>query len=139
MTHYLCKGKNCKTVSERPSVCLEPSCANRYKLLEDCNCPHKSSHFENNECISNNSRRINVVNLGVAVGATAGLFTLFFGLFASITGSASDLVRALSEIYIGYDTTLIGSFAGALWAFVDGYIGGVIIASLYNWMSKIRT
>ncbi len=43
-----------------------------------------------------------------------------------------SLVAVLSSLYIGYAPSFVGSVAGTVWAFVDGFIGGVIIAWLYN-------
>jgi len=42
----------------------------------------------------------------------------------------------ISSLYIGYAATLLGSIIGAIWAFVDGFIGGVIVAWLYNAFQK---
>lgn len=38
----------------------------------------------------------------------------------------------LSLIYPGYYITAVGSLVGLVWAFIDGLIGGVIFAWLYN-------
>ncbi len=38
----------------------------------------------------------------------------------------------LSSLYIGYAPSFVGSVAGTVWAFADGFIGGVIVAWLYN-------
>jgi len=38
----------------------------------------------------------------------------------------------LSSVYIGYGPTFVGSISGAVWAFVDGLLFGVVVAWLYN-------
>jgi hypothetical protein len=38
----------------------------------------------------------------------------------------------VGRIYRGYALTFTGSLYGALWAFVDGLIGGAIFAWVYN-------
>lgn len=41
----------------------------------------------------------------------------------------------LGRIYRGYTITPLGSVIGLVWAFVDGVIGGAILAWLYNKLS----
>ena len=38
----------------------------------------------------------------------------------------------IERVYIGYEFTPVGSVIGFLWGFVDGLIGGAIVAWLYN-------
>ena len=137
--HYICKGDNCKTVSDRPSICLEPSCMHRYKLLDECNCPHKNSHVrENVEFNKVYKYGLNPVNFGIAFGIPLGAFLFLLGLFSSLTGVGSGLVSLLSGWYLGYDSTIIGSVAGGLWMFVEGFLIGAFIAYLYNIFERIR-
>ncbi len=35
-----------------------------------------------------------------------------------------------------YGPTLAGAFVGMLWAFVDGYIAGIVIAWIYNRLAR---
>jgi hypothetical protein len=35
-------------------------------------------------------------------------------------------------LYIGYEPTLLGAITGAVWAFVDAFILGVLVAWIYN-------
>lgn len=54
------------------------------------------------------------------------------GLFAFLFSWGVEWVDLLGKVYIGYKATFAGSFVGAVWAFVDGFIGGGIFAWLYN-------
>lgn len=82
--------------------------------------------------------RLGVLSLGVAIGATSAFFTLLIGITAGLFGWGMGVVIILSSLYIGYEPTLIGSITGAVWAFFDGFIGGAMIAILYNWFLKVR-
>jgi membrane associated rhomboid family serine protease len=55
-----------------------------------------------------------------------------FGLALGVTSGGLQLAAALSSLYIGYGPTFVGAIAGAVWAFVDGLIAGVLIAWFYN-------
>lgn len=59
-----------------------------------------------------------------------GLFVLTWWVIAfdGATGEATLLGR----IYRGYNISPTGSVIGLVWAFADGFIGGVVFAWLYN-------
>ncbi|MFB6073418.1 MAG: bacteriophage holin [Haloarculaceae archaeon] len=44
--------------------------------------------------------------------------------------------RLLADVYRGYDESLSGLVAGAVWAFLDGLVGGYLFARLYNGLRK---
>lgn len=75
--------------------------------------------------------RLSVHALGVALGAMWGISVLFFGI-AAWFGWGVPLVQAMSSFYLGFGASLPGAVIGGIWAFVDGYIGGVIVAWVYN-------
>ena len=45
----------------------------------------------------------------------------------------------LSQFFIGYSVTFVGSFIGAAYGFVVGYISGLIIGWIYNAVVFLRT
>ena len=53
-------------------------------------------------------------------------------MVAALFGWGVVLAQILSSLYIGFAPTLVGTIAGAVWAFTDGFIAGVMIAMLYN-------
>jgi hypothetical protein len=71
-----------------------------------------------------------------AFGLTCGLFW-GFGLFLLtwwiivFEGPSVD-PTFIGRIYRGYSLSPTGSFIGLIWALLDGFIGGVIFAWLYN-------
>ncbi len=75
---------------------------------------------------------LGVISFGLAVAVTSAVFTFFLGLMATFFGWGVELAAALSSIYIGFSPTFVGTIAGAVWAFVTGFAGGVMIAVLYN-------
>jgi hypothetical protein len=75
---------------------------------------------------------LGVVSFGLAVGLTWAVFVFVLGLVAALLGWGVVIAGALSSLYVGYGPTLIGSIAGAVWAFVNGLVAGVLIAWFYN-------
>ncbi len=73
-----------------------------------------------------------VISFGLAVGLTWALAVFLLGIDAGLFDWGVTVVAVLSSLYIGYEPTFVGSVAGTVWAFADGFIGGVIIAWLYN-------
>ena len=73
--------------------------------------------------------------LGVAIGVLWAIYVLFCGI-AAMFGWGVALVEALSSLYIGYAPSVSGALIGAVWAFIDGYIAGVVIAWIYNKLAK---
>ncbi|MDE2001266.1 MAG: bacteriophage holin [Patescibacteria group bacterium] len=77
------------------------------------------------------------VALGVAIGSLWALYVfllvpaaLWFG------GWGAGLVAPLASLYLGYGLSLGGAVIGALWAFGDGFLAGVVIAWIYNKMAR---
>ncbi len=75
---------------------------------------------------------LGVVSFGLAVGVTSGIFVFGLGVVAAFFGWGVQLASALSSLFIGYGPTFVGAKAGAVWAFVDGLVAGVLIAWFYN-------
>ncbi len=76
--------------------------------------------------------KLNVPAFALAFGIWwgVGLFLLAWWIIWVVgpLGSTTFIER----IYIGYEFTPVGSVIGFLWGFVDGLIGGAIVAWLYN-------
>jgi hypothetical protein len=75
---------------------------------------------------------LNVLYLGLALGISCAIYAFFIGAAAWLFNWGTSIVEVVSSLYIGYKPTLIGSIVGSVWALIDGFIGGVIIAWLYN-------
>ncbi|MDP3561251.1 MAG: bacteriophage holin [Legionellaceae bacterium] len=76
--------------------------------------------------------KLSPVALGLSLGVFWGLGVFIMGLVAAYFMFGTPFVTAMGSVYVGYEATLLGSFIGGLIAFVDAFIGGLIIAGLYN-------
>jgi hypothetical protein len=75
---------------------------------------------------------LGVISFGLALGLTSAIFVFLLGLMAAWFGWGVEFAIMLSSLYIGYGPTFVGSVTGAVWAFVDGLLFGVVVAWLYN-------
>ena len=79
--------------------------------------------------------KINVKAFALTVGLFWGiglfLITWWIIIFDGVTGEQ----LLIGRVYRGYTVSVLGSFIGFLWAFIDGIIGGAIFAWLYNFLS----
>ncbi len=82
--------------------------------------------------------RIGVISLGVAIGLTSAFIVFILGIMAGLFGWGVVAVQVLASLYIGYEPSFVGSIAGAVWAFVDGFFVGVMIGWLYNRVLLMR-
>ena len=75
---------------------------------------------------------LGVISFGLAVGVTSSIAVFFLGVMAALFEWGVPVAAVLSSLYIGFGPTLVGAIAGAVWAFVDGFIFGLLIAWIYN-------
>lgn len=66
---------------------------------------------------------------GIILGACVFLMVWWIAI---LEGGFSEDPTFLGRMYIGFSITPLGSVAGLIWGFVDGAIGGAILAWLYN-------
>lgn len=76
--------------------------------------------------------KFNVLTFGLTVGLYWGLGLFFLTWWVILFDGATGQANFISQIYRGYNVSVAGSFIGLAWALVDGFIGGVIFAWLYN-------
>jgi len=69
--------------------------------------------------------------LGIAIGLVCALYALFVVIFAD-----KFLINAafLLEIYgwLGFRLTGINAILGIVYCFIDGFVGGAVVAWIYN-------
>ncbi len=76
--------------------------------------------------------KINIKAFGLTCGLLWGLGVLGLTWWVILfEGSTHDLML-LGHIYRGYDISPAGSLIGAAYGLVDGGVGGVVLAWLYN-------
>ena len=76
-------------------------------------------------------QKLNVKGLALGFGILLSLYVFLIGM-ASMLGWGTEFVEVFSSLYIGFGPSFLGSLIGAAWGFVDGVIGGAIIALIYN-------
>ena len=74
---------------------------------------------------------------GLAIGITWGLAIMFATWWLLYSGSPGAMISKLSSFFIGYSYSWGGAVIGFLWAFVYGFIAGIIVAWFYNLFSKM--
>lgn len=74
---------------------------------------------------------LSIKGLAVALGLTWGSGIFLLGLIGA-AGWGRPLVDLLGSLYLGYSPSVGGSLIGGVWAFIDGAIGGILIAWIYN-------
>jgi hypothetical protein len=84
--------------------------------------------------MNTNMNRCNLspLALGLSFGLVWGVSVLVTGLLSLYFSYGTPFVIAMGTIYIGYESTIIGSLIGGAFGFVDGLIGGVLIGAIYN-------
>jgi len=76
--------------------------------------------------------KLNVRALGLAGGIVWGLAIFLLTYWFLILGYEGKTLARLSNVYLGYSVTWYGAFVGLVWGFVNGFIGGALLAWLYN-------
>lgn len=79
--------------------------------------------------------KLQPVPLGVAVGVLWAAYIFLAAIFAMFDWGVA-MVDMIGSFYIGYGPSILGAIIGAIWAFVDGLVAGVVVAWLYNMMAK---
>lgn len=84
------------------------------------------------------NKKLDVKAFGFAIGILWAATVLIMSVLAAsqIGEWTMPVIEFLSTFYLGLKATLTGALIGGVWAFVDGFIGGIIFAWLYNKISK---
>lgn len=129
--HYICTG-GCKGVSDKPGTCQATTCAKHNHALQPCECADGKHHAEKAK------HKIDTLTVALAVGLGMALYVFVMGIVSMVSGRGRGIVGLLSEWYIGFSPTILGSLIGAAWGFADGFLGGLLIAWIYNRLKKAR-
>ena len=84
--------------------------------------------------------KLNIWAFGLtcAIICGVGLFVVTWWIIAFEGAEAAEYSTFIGRVYRGYSITAVGSLIGLAWAFVDGLIGGVVFAWLYNGLAGRR-
>jgi hypothetical protein len=84
--------------------------------------------------------RLNAKVQGVVTGLVVGLAIFVATNWLIFKGGAvvgPNLVL-LSQFFIGYRVTFVGSLIGFVYGFAGGFVIGFLVASLYNWLVESK-
>jgi hypothetical protein len=79
--------------------------------------------------------KLQLLALGIAFGLVWPFGIFFAGIFAMF-GWGNAAVQVIGSFYLGYGASFVGAIVGALWAVVDGFCAGYVIAWIYNKAAK---
>jgi hypothetical protein len=71
----------------------------------------------------------------VSLGLTWAVGVILLG-WAAAFGWGTKVVDLLASVYRGYAPGFAGGLVGGAWAFVDAFVAGLIVAALYNALSR---
>ena len=77
-------------------------------------------------------RTLGVISFRLALGLVSAIYVFVLGIVASLFGWGVPVAMSLASLFIGFGPSFVGAIAGAVWAFVNGLIAGVLIAWFYN-------
>jgi hypothetical protein len=81
-------------------------------------------------------KKLNAVKFGLALGISFALYFFLLVLMAMYFNWGNAIVELLGSFYIGVDVSWTGALLAIPWTFVDFFIGGFIIAWIYNMLNK---
>jgi hypothetical protein len=76
--------------------------------------------------------KLDIKALALACGVLWGAAVFLVTWWIIILDGAHGSPTWLGAVYVGYNVSALGSFIGLAWGFVDGLIGGAVLAWLYN-------
>ncbi len=81
--------------------------------------------------------KLNAKSLGLAGGVLWGVVMFIMTWLSMFTGYASMWLAMMMDVYPGYDVSVVGSFIGLIYGFIDGFVGLFLIGWLYNRMTDV--
>jgi hypothetical protein len=83
--------------------------------------------------------RLNAMVQGITTGIIAGLVVLSATNLLVLKGGdvVGPHLALLSQFFIGYRVTFLGSLIGFAYAFICGFACGYFVARIYNWLADL--
>jgi hypothetical protein len=75
--------------------------------------------------------KIDAHRIGLAGGILWGASLFVLTLVSIPTGYAAEFLKVIGSVYLGYHVSLLGSFVGLVYGFVDAYVGLYLLLFLY--------
>ena len=83
--------------------------------------------------------KLSIKALGLACGILWGLAIFLLTYWFLLRGFEGETLARLRNVYLGYSVTWYGGFIGLVWGFIDGFIGGALLAWLYNRFACVKS
>lgn len=80
--------------------------------------------------------KLDAISFGVASGIIWGALIFISTFIALYTGYTKDFLVVMTNVYPGYTITPLGSLVGLIYGFIDLFIGGFLLAWIYNKIAK---
>ncbi|NQY43438.1 MAG: bacteriophage holin [Legionellales bacterium] len=81
-----------------------------------------------------NYQKLNCLALSTSLGLTWGLSIFILGLIGTHCQLGIDIINMIGQLYVGFEPTFLGSIIGFIISFIDAFIGGLILATIYNFI-----
>ncbi len=116
-------------------------------INEPINLPYPQDYSEQKPTISEEEQirkavvRLNGHILGFVVALVGALAIFAATNWLVLKGGevVGPHMGLLDQFFIGYSVTFTGSLIGAAYAFVIGYVSGLFVAWVYNWVISLRS
>ena len=84
--------------------------------------------------------RLNATVQGLVSGIVVGFAVFIATNWLVLKGGyvVGPHLSLLSQFFIGYRMTFVGSLIGFAYGFCCGFIGGYLVARMYNWIAGLR-
>jgi ABC-type dipeptide/oligopeptide/nickel transport system permease subunit len=84
--------------------------------------------------------RLNAMVQGVVTGSVAGLAIFIATNWLVLKGGdvVGPHLSLLSQFFIGYRVSFVGSLIGFAYTFVAGFIVGYGVTGMYNWLVDLK-
>jgi len=79
---------------------------------------------------------LNVKSFAIAGGILCAIVMFIVTLISLINGYAGEFLNIMTNVYPGYKVSGIGVITGAIYGFIDGFIGCYVFAWIYNRAQK---
>ncbi len=79
--------------------------------------------------------KLNVKAFALACSIIWGAGLFFITMWIILFDGSSGDPTLIGQVYRGFNISVPGAFIGLVWGLVDGFVGGLIFAWLYNRLS----
>lgn len=79
--------------------------------------------------------KLDIAALALAIGIVLAVFTLVIGMVAVYTWIGLEYLNLIGAFTLGWSPTYFGACIMAAWMFAYGFIGGGLVALIYNYFA----